>query len=358
MFGGQEAYDDAIANGETHPQAMDAGRDADTAGGEAWYWEMRNTSTDDGSAAAQNSAGANPAIPTAPPDPALRNFRFFENPEPDHGPVTDGRTLVPWDPIPEVTNTLADILMPNIQRLDEGSDGTFLDWLKGFGKAATNPLLEAAEDPIYPLNGGEPHVPQLVNPIGTNEVHGAATWDVAQFLPVAAIAGVLKVGSLFARVLNVTDEVTGATRVLNRAAPALDIEATFLENSRRVADRAHAMFKQGVADGSIPYNPKLPFNTQAGRFADDRIRTSNVGLRDDLGLDASTVRINQRLYAPDGSYSVPDLHFPLSGNSIDYSYQLKTITTPQIQRILSASPNGTITIVPPSAVRPIYVIGR
>jgi flagellar basal-body rod protein FlgB len=41
---------------------------------------------------------------------------------------------------------------------------------------------------------------------------------------------------------------------------------------------------------------------------------------------------------------------------IDYSYQLKNATTPQIMRIQQAAPNGTITIVPPAAVRPVYTI--
>lgn len=81
-----------------------------------------------------------------------------------------------------------------------------------------------------------------------------------------------------------------------------------------------------------------------------------VVLRDALGLDASTVRINQRLYAPNGKYTVPDIQFPGSGNSLDYSYELKKATTPQIMRIQQAAPSGTITIVPPAAVRPVYTI--
>ena len=89
---------------------------------------------------------------------------------------------------------------------------------------------------------------------------------------------------------------------------------------------------------------------------DDYVRTGNLTLRDKLGLDTSTVQINQRLYAPNGSYTVPDIYFPQSGDIIDYSYQLKTANTRQIQGFRAASPGGTITIVPPSAVRPVYTI--
>jgi len=138
---------------------------------------------------------------------------------------------------------------------------------------------------------------------------------------------------------------------------ALTVEARFEMNSLRAANDAHDLFTQGVAAGHIPFNPKLPFNTQAGSFVDQAVRTSNFELRDQLGLDASSVRINQRLYAPDGSYTIPDLHFPETGNIIDYSYQLKTANMRQIQGFRSASPNGTITIVPPTAVRPVYTIG-
>lgn len=136
------------------------------------------------------------------------------------------------------------------------------------------------------------------------------------------------------------------------------IETQFLRNSQQVADDAHDLFVQGINDGSIPRNTEIPFNTQAGGFVDNAVRTSNLELRNQLGLDASTVRINQRLYAPDGSYRIPDLYFSQSGNIIDYSYQFKTLETPQIQGFLSASPNGTITIVAPSVIRPTYIIGQ
>lgn len=111
-----------------------------------------------------------------------------------------------------------------------------------------------------------------------------------------------------------------------------------------------------LENGDITLHPKLSMEIQRGRFVDERIRLGNIALREELGLDATTVRINQRLYAPNGRYSVPDLHFPLSGNSLDYSYQLKNATTPQIMRIQQAAPNGKVTIVPPAAIRPVYTI--
>jgi YD repeat-containing protein len=136
----------------------------------------------------------------------------------------------------------------------------------------------------------------------------------------------------------------------------LSIEAQFQANSLRLADEGHGIFTQGVANGDIVLNPKLSMDIQRGNFVDGFIRRGNLTLRDELGLDATTVRINQRLYAPGGKYTVPDLHFPGSGNSIDYSYQHKNATTPQITRIQRAAPNGTITIVPPAAIRPVYTI--
>lgn len=137
---------------------------------------------------------------------------------------------------------------------------------------------------------------------------------------------------------------------------ALSIEAQFQANSLRLADEGHGIFTQGVANGDIVLNPRLSMEIQRGSFVDGYIRRGNLALRSELGLDATTVRINQRLYAPNGRYSVPDLHFPLSGNSLDYSYQLKNATTSQIMRIQQAAPNGTITIVPPAAIRPVYTI--
>jgi hypothetical protein len=124
----------------------------------------------------------------------------------------------------------------------------------------------------------------------------------------------------------------------------------------RLADEGHGIFMQGVANEDIVLNPRLSMEIQRGGFVDRYIRDGDLTLRSDLGLDATTVRINQRLYAPNGRYSVPDLHFPLSGNSLDYSYQLKNATTRQIRRIQQAAPNGTITIVPPAAIRPVYTI--
>lgn len=138
----------------------------------------------------------------------------------------------------------------------------------------------------------------------------------------------------------------------------LSIEAQFQANSLRLANEGHSIFTQGVATGDIVLKPNLSFDIQRGSFVDEFIRKGNITLRDELSLDASTIRINQRLYAPDGKYSVPDIFFPRSGNSIDYSYQLKTATTPQIFRIQQASPNGIITIIPPAAVRPVYTIGN
>jgi hypothetical protein len=64
------------------------------------------------------------------------------------------------------------------------------------------------------------------------------------------------------------------------------------------------------------------------------------------------------LYAPDASYTIPDILFPQTGNIIDYSLQLKTINTPQIQGLRSALPNGSISIVAPSAIRPSYILGQ
>jgi YD repeat-containing protein len=142
------------------------------------------------------------------------------------------------------------------------------------------------------------------------------------------------------------------------AEPVLGIEAQFQANSLRIADEAHGLFIQGIENGSIPRNLNIPLNTQAGGFVDQQVRYSNLALRDALGLDSSAVRINQRLYAPDGRYTIPDIYFPESGNIIDYSYQLKTTNTRQILGFRSASPAGTITIVPPSAIRPVYVIGH
>lgn len=137
----------------------------------------------------------------------------------------------------------------------------------------------------------------------------------------------------------------------------LSIEAQFGANSLRLADEGHGIFMRGIESGDIILNPKLSMEIQRGSFVDRHIRFGNLELRNRLGLDATTVRINQRLYAPSGKYTVPDIHFPGSGNSLDYSYQLKTATTPQIMRIQQAVPSGTITIVPPAAVRPIYTIG-
>ncbi len=135
------------------------------------------------------------------------------------------------------------------------------------------------------------------------------------------------------------------------------IESQFQANSLKVATDAHDTFAQGVANGDIVLNPNLSYNLQAGNFVDNQVRTANRVLADQLGLDSNTIRINKRLYAPDGSYTVPDLYFPKSGNIIDYSYQLKNINTPQIQGFLKASPSGTITVVSPAQIRSIYTIG-
>ncbi|MGK6321432.1 hypothetical protein, partial [Sphingomonas sp. DT-204] len=149
--------------------------------------------------------------------------------------------------------------------------------------------------------------------------------------------------------------VSGTYARAANSAP-LSIEAQFQANSLRLADEGHGVFTQGVANGDIALNPRLSMEIQRGSFVDGFIRRGNLTLRDELGLDATGVRINQRLYAPGGKYTVPDIHFPSSGNSIDYSYQLKNATTPQIVRIQQAAPNGTITIVPPAAIRPVYTI--
>jgi hypothetical protein len=158
--------------------------------------------------------------------------------------------------------------------------------------------------------------------------------------------GLLKVVPAFAGVPEAT---------LAETAP-LDIEALFEANSLRAADEAHELFHQYVDQGTIQPNPNLPPKLQAGRFMDDAIRMANLRLRAQLGLDSNSVRINQRLYAKEGRYTVPDIHFPASGNVIDYSYQLKSMKTPQIRLFRSASPNGVITIIPPSAIRSVYKI--
>jgi LysM repeat protein len=137
---------------------------------------------------------------------------------------------------------------------------------------------------------------------------------------------------------------------------APSVEVLFGQNSLRLMNEGHDLFERGLASGDVVLDPRLSTALQRGRFVDLHVRRGNSEFRDLLGLDATTVRINQRLYTPNGTYSVPDLHFPLSSNSIDYSYTLKTANMRQITRIQQAAPSGVITIVPPAAVRPVYTI--
>jgi hypothetical protein len=147
----------------------------------------------------------------------------------------------------------------------------------------------------------------------------------------------------------------GEVGIVAKARP-LSIEAKFAANSLRLADEGHDLFEAGVRSGDIVLRRRLSPEIQRGAWVDTYVRRGNLNLRTELGLDETIVRINQRLYAPDGKYTVPDIHFPLSGNSIDYSYALKSQTNTQIRRILESAPTGTITIVPPSVIRPVYTI--
>jgi hypothetical protein len=144
-----------------------------------------------------------------------------------------------------------------------------------------------------------------------------------------------------------------------QTASRISVEAQFEANSLHLADEGHDLFMRGIQPGGfIQLRSNLSMEIQRGGFVDGYIRRGNLVLRDELGLDATAVRINQRLYSFDGKFTVPDIHFPGSGNTIDYSYALKTAQTPQIVRIQQAAPIGNVTIIPPSVVRPIYVIGN
>ena len=230
-------------------------------------------------------------------------------------------------------------------------------------KAESAAIVAAFQDP---LNASLGAAKALAADLGLGERPAAVLPDVidvpGQGLTVGVPSGLENLTVGVPRPSNPAQ--TGGATIFNGAlligglalTDGADVEALFQQNSLRVATDAHDLFAQGVADGTISLNPKLPYNLQAGNFMDQQVRAANLALTDELGLDESTVRINQRLYAPGGGYTVPDLYFPQSGNIIDYSYQLKTIYTPQVRNFLSASPNGTITIVPPAQIRPVYTI--
>jgi len=130
----------------------------------------------------------------------------------------------------------------------------------------------------------------------------------------------------------------------------------FHQSSLRLMDEAHASVSAQIDSGEIFVHPKLTRALVLGQRVDAYVRDGNLLLRDELGLDATTVRINQRLYTPNGKWTVPDLYFPESRTIIDYSYSLKGAKTPQIVRMRQAVPAGPITIIPPSSVRPAYDI--
>lgn len=68
--------------------------------------------------------------------------------------------------------------------------------------------------------------------------------------------------------------------------------------SLRVADGAHGLFMQGIEDGSIPRNPKIPLNTQAGGFVDLMSPGSYQHLVDGINLaPASYGKAVERLTA-------------------------------------------------------------
>jgi hypothetical protein len=178
--------------------------------------------------------------------------------------------------------------------------------------------------------------------------------DVGSNMLTVGVGGVAGGGRMFSTE-SALAKITPLDFTAEGAVPS--IEAQFQANSLRVATEAHEQFWAEAGSGDRVLNPNLNENIQAGKYVDQQVRLSNQQLANELGLDSSSVKINQRLYMPNGNYSVPDLYFPKSGNIVDYSYQLKTIDTPQIQQFISASPNGTITIIPPAQVRSVYKVG-
>ena len=255
---------------------------------------------------------------------------------------------------------------PSADMLANGKEGTWLQSGKGYAISMRNSFYgmfnSSAIGESVSFFTGKPMIAPMKVPAESKSgaaLHEFLSVVVGVVLPMKMMPKGVGASASVGRVAT-ADVVVNMAKLeyqyVPKVASSASLEAKFQVNSLHVADEAHGLFMQGIEDGSIPRNTKIPLNTQAGGFVDGAVRRSNLRLQAELGLDEASVRINQRLYMPSGRYTIPDLYFPQSGNIIDYSYQLKTATTRQIQGFRAASPNGIITIVPPPAIRPIYTI--
>jgi hypothetical protein len=110
-----------------------------------------------------------------------------------------------------------------------------------------------------------------------------------------------------------------------------------------VYDEAYLTVTKDISDRVLKVHDRLPEKLFIGREVDDFARREMRLFARDEGLSNDALRINRRLYDPEGTgqYRVPDLYLPDERTIIDGTIGKKTIDTEQIRKFFEYG-NGNV----------------
>lgn len=135
------------------------------------------------------------------------------------------------------------------------------------------------------------------------------------------------------------------------------VEAQYLSKYQELYNEGATQVEADLANGDLVIPKGIPPNTFKGQRIDLYARDGLKDFAAELGHGDDVVKINRRLYLPDGSYRVPDVYFPQSGTILDGTIGAKTALTPQIVDFGVANGNAPIYIVRPENYGGTYLIG-
>jgi hypothetical protein len=150
--------------------------------------------------------------------------------------------------------------------------------------------------------------------------------------------------------------ITGPATAGRYRMTAIEVEALVRREGQASVNRNNDLIDRQIKAEILDLPTGRTREAAIGRRLDRLVRDDMIALRNRYGWDDSLVRINQRLYGPNG-HTVPDIYFPQSQNVLDWSRGLKQPGSRQV-RGWHSSITGNVEIARPDVLGGPYSIPR
>jgi len=166
-------------------------------------------------------------------------------------------------------------------------------------------------------------------------------------------------GTAQGRLNDLTDlRAQRAAMVYSQTGDTQLLQVETLRTVQRFVDEGYALGTRRFDDGLL--SPRLNRNEAIGNFVDQYARQNLQRWFNQYGVSTGAtlpIGVNNRAYAADGSYRIPDLR--VGNAAFDPTLSLKTASTPQVQGFFNAKfAPSSVTIVRPTALGGSYIIPR